>query len=291
VRVTAARLAAAAVLLTGPGLLAPNAIADASVGLHDGTWVLSGWTTRSADYTDQGLTTVTSPGGGTRIVTRGDDSIPPVLAAAGWQHVGDPDSYRGYILDAYQSDPTGGSKLYTLTAPDGTRHLYVHRLAPGEMYNNSFTAIAPGGRWFVSGEWGTMRRLLVFAMPSLPPAGSRIQPLPLAGVISLDRPVRNVQGCAFASATELVCATNDRSDDLFGVAQQLLRVQLPRPLDGRPLTASVQLLGTVPGVSACQGTAEVEGIDIHGRRMTVSVVSACIARTTLYTFHRAGAAA
>lgn len=32
-------------------------------------------------------------------------------------------------------------------------------------HNNSFAAVAPGGRWFLSGGWGTRRRLLIFPMP------------------------------------------------------------------------------------------------------------------------------
>lgn len=282
-RAHAIRLVAAAVLLAvGVPLASPSA-AGARVGTESGSWVLTGWTTRAEDYTDQGLTTVTSPAG-LRLVTRGDDSIAPSLAAAGWRHVGDPDSYRGFVLDAYQGAPTARAKLYLLTTPTGARYRYVHALTPGEQYNNSFTAIAPGGHWFVSGEWGTMRRLLVFAMPSLPPTGSGAHALPLAAVITLDRPVRNVQGCAFSSATTLQCSTNDRSRALFGVAQQLLTVHLARPLDGRPVAASVTLLGAVPGVRACQGTAEVEGIDVRAGRLRVSVVSPCTHTTTIYEY-------
>jgi hypothetical protein len=282
VRVRGIRLIAAALVAVGVPFAVPTA-ADAQVGAESGRWVLAGWTTRAEDFTDQGLTTVTSSTG-TRLLTRGDDSILPSLAAAGWQHVGDPDSYNGFILDAYQGSAAARAKLFLLTTPSGARYQYVHPMTPGEKYNNSFAAIAPGGHWFVSGEWGTMRRLLVFAMPTLPPTGARAHTLPLATVITLDRPVRNVQGCAFSSATALLCSTNDKRDDLFGVPQQLLTVHLARPLDGRPLSASVSLLGAVPGVTACQGTAEVEGIDVHADQLRVSVVSACTDTTKIYRY-------
>lgn len=279
---------AAALLVLGPslGTHAMSTAVNAPLGARFGAWVLRGWTMRPEDYTDQGLATVTSATGYPHVLTRGDDSIPRSLAAAGWQHVGDPDAYAGYVLDAYQGAPTSRTKLFVLTTPAGTRYQYVHLLLPGETYNNSFTAIAPGARWFVTGEWGTMRRLLVFAMPRLPPAGARSRPIPLATVISLDRPVRDVQGCAFSSATTLVCSTNDRTDDLFGVPQQLLEVRLARPLDGHAIAASVSLLGPVPGVTACQGNTEVEGVDVHQRRMLVSVVSACSHTTTVFDFRR-----
>jgi hypothetical protein len=287
VRVVAIRaVAAAVVLVAGPPLGASAMAVEVPLGARYGAWVLLGWTIHPADYTDQGLATVSSTTGRADLVTRGDDSIPHSLAAAGWQHIGDPDAYRGYLLDAFQGPPAGRTKLFVLTTPSGVRYRYLHTLRRDEAYNNSFTAIAPRGRWFVAGEWGTMRRLLVFGMPRLPPAGPRSQSVALAAVIMLDRSVRDVQGCAFSSATALVCSTNDRSDELFGVAQQLLQVQLPHPLDGRPMAGFVSLLGAVPGVTACQGTAEVEGIDIHQHRMLVSVVSPCTATTTVLKFSR-----
>jgi hypothetical protein len=52
------------------------------------------------------------------------------------------------------------------------------------------------------------------------------------------------------------------------------------------MAATVSLLGPAPGVSACQGSAEVEGIDVHQRRMLMSVVSACSDTTTVFDFAR-----
>jgi hypothetical protein len=280
-------LAAAAVLVASP---AAAALALASphvpLGTRYGAWVLRGWTTRPADYSDQGLATVVSQSRGTYLLTRGDDSIPRRLAAAGWQHVGDPDSRSGYILDAYQGAASSATKLFVLTTPKGAHYRFVHTLVPGEAYNNSFAAIAPGGRWFVAGEWGTMRRLLVFALPHPPPSGSRSATLQLAAVISLNHAVRDVQGCAFGSAVTLFCSTNDRGDDVFAVSPQLLEIRLARTLDGRATTASVSVLGPVPGATACQGSAEVEGTDVHGRQMLVSVVAPCTRTTAIYRFSR-----
>lgn len=214
----------------------------------------------------------------------------PELREQGWTHIGDPDSYDGYILDAYQGSPAAKAKLFLLTAPNGAVSRYVHRLLPGETYHNSFTAIAPGGQWFVSGEWGTLHRLLVFPMPGTNPLATPGHNLPLAGTIELTRPVRNVQGCAFASATSLVCSTNDPGTDLFPISKQLLGVQLAKPLDGSNSVARVHLLGAVPQhAGGCPISGETEGLDINGTRMLLNVASACSHTTTIYTYRRAAA--
>jgi hypothetical protein len=43
----------------------------------------------------------------------------------------------------------------------------VNALESWEASNNSFSAVSPGARWMVNGEWGTMDRLLVFPMPGV----------------------------------------------------------------------------------------------------------------------------
>ncbi|MDT4926528.1 MAG: hypothetical protein QOG01_4241 [Pseudonocardiales bacterium] len=250
-----------------------------------GPWVLVSSTTVASATGNQGLTTVTRAGRAVT-VTRGFGSVVPDLAAQGWTHVGDPSSVGGSVLDAYQNDRPIGAKLFTLTTASGVRSDYLHRLAPGEMANNSFAAVAPGGRWFVSGEWRTMTRLLVFATPH-PAAGTPRgeRPLPLATTITLTHPVRNVQGCAFTSSTRMICSTNDSGTDLYPVPRQLLMVQLARPLDGRPVTGTPHLLGAVPSQTLCLGpTGEVEGIDVHGSRMVVAVNSDCGPSTQLFTY-------
>jgi hypothetical protein len=254
---------------------------DASAG----PWVLTNSTTVAAAVGDQGLTTVTRAGR-TVTVTRGFGSVAPDLAARGWTHVGDPGSLGGSVLDAYQANRPIGAKLFTLTTASGVRSDYLHRLVPGEMANNSFTAVAPGGHWFVSGEWSTMTRLLVFAMPHPTAHKSGVQrPLPLATTITLTHPVRDVQGCAFTSSTSMICSTNDSGTDLYAVPRQLLTVHLARPLDGRPVTGTPQLLGAVPSQTLCVGPAgEVEGIDVQGDRMVVAVNAPCGPSTQLFTY-------
>jgi hypothetical protein len=252
-----------------------------------GPWVLANSTTVAAATGDQGLTTVIFAGRAVS-VTRGSGSVVPTLAAQGWNHVGDPSSLDGSVLDAYQTDRPIGAKLFTLTTASGMRSDYLHRLVPGEMSNNSFVAVAPGGQWFVSGEWGTMTRLLVFAAPQPTARTPGVdRSLPLASTITLAHPVRNVQGCAFASSTSMICSTNDSGTDLYPVPRQLLMVQLARPLDGRPVTGIPQLLGEVPSQTLCAGPAgEVEGIDVHANRMVVAVNADCRPSTQLFAYTR-----
>jgi hypothetical protein len=250
-----------------------------------GQWVLVNSRSVASATGDQGLTTVIR-GGRAVTVTRGFGSIASDLVQRGWTHVGDPGSVGGSVLDAYQTDRPIGAKLFTLTTASGIRYDYLHRLVPGEMSNNSFAAVAPGGRWFVSGEWHTVTRLLVFATPEPTADAPGVQrPLPLATTIALTHAVRNVQGCAFTSSTSMICSTNDSGTDLYPVPRQLLMVQLARPLDGRPLVGTPQLLGSVPSQTQCADVrGEVEGIDVHGNRMIVAVNVPCRARTELFTY-------
>lgn len=245
-RVLRVMLAAGTVLVTV--WLFPPPIWAGPVPSTAGPWRLIGWRAVPAGHDDQG---VALPRGRERIVLRGNADVPAGLRARGWRHIGDPGTRHGLLLDALQASPSMAAKLFVLTGPDGRRTLWRHRLVPGELINNSFVAIAPSGRWFVSGEWGTMRRLLVFPMPGRNPAARVGTNLPLAATIRLTRPVRNVQGCSFAAPRSLVCATDDPGSDLFGVARQLLAVRLSRPVDGRPATGSPVLLGAVPQVSWC----------------------------------------
>ena len=185
------------------------------------------------------------------------------------------------MLDAYQSDLEVHAKLFTLTSPTGVVTRYRHRLVPGEMANNSFTAISPDGRWFVAGEWGTVSRLLVFAMPTGP-----VRDLPLAATIRLAHPMRDVQGCAFDTAMTLICSTNDPGRDLYRTPRQLITVTLARPLDGGTVVGSPSLLGPVPKQAACPQVGETEGIDVTGNRMTVIVTARCAHISELFTFTR-----
>ncbi len=281
-RIVATLAAATAVLAAAlPG----TATADT---LRLGPWKQTGSVARPSATSNQGLATVRGKG----LYYTGNGTVPDELKTAGWGHVGDPDSARGHVFDAYQwtaADPT--AKMFLVTTPGGARYRYVHPLAPGEMMNNSYAAVTPNGQWLVSGEWGTMNRLLVLPTPVLNPRTPRTGgTLPLAGQITLDRPVRDVQGCDFVTATSLVCATDDTGTDLFPTTKQLLRITLSEPLRGRDVTATVTSLGQVPLVSACSGEFETEGVDYDktSGRLRVAVVppSPCDVDTTIYTFQR-----
>ncbi|RFU37617.1 hypothetical protein DZF91_31970 [Actinomadura logoneensis] len=281
-RIAATLTAAVAVLAAAlPG----TAAADT---LRLGPWKLTGSESRPSATSNQGLATVRGRG----LYFTGNGTVPDELRAAGWGHVGDPDSARGYVFDAYQwtaADPA--AKMFLVTTPGGARYRYVHPLAPGELMNNSYAAVTPDGRWMVSGEWGTMDRLLVLPTPVLNPRTPRTGgTLPLAGRIRLDRPVRDVQGCDFVTATSLICATDDTGTDLFPTTKQLLRITLSAPLRGRDVTGRVASLGQLPLVSDCQGEFETEGVDYDPAtgRLRVAVVppSPCDVNTTIHTFRR-----
>lgn len=242
-------------------------------------------------FANQGLTTVVAADGTKSLLYRGDYSIPRQVKNQGWVHIGDPDSSDGFIIDAYQGQPGATSKMYEVTTPAGERIDFVHQLEADELYNNSFAAISPDGQWMVSGEWGQMTHLLMFPTPRLNPGTpSAGGPLPLAAHITLDHPVRNVQGATFVDPTHLLCSTNDPDTDLWPVPRQLLQVELATPLAGAAVTGAVTALGSLPTESLCPGTFEVEGIDYDATsgdlRVDIVPPSLCSVLTTIYRFRK-----
>lgn len=252
------------------------------------------WVQTGTSYTD-------SLGGGQGLASRADGSllyrgladIPLDLRIKGWNHVGDPDIARGYTFDAYQGADTATSKMYAVTTPAGQRYEYVHRLNPGEKVNNSFATVSPDGQWMVSGEWGDQNRLQVFPAPllnpSTPPKGGDLEE---AWQITLDKPVRDIQGCDFVTDTRLVCASDDASGTLFPVSRPLLQVDLPHKLDGRPVTGAVTSLFGLPQRSICtDGTFEAEGVDydVNSGTLRAEVIppGVCALATTVYSYRQA----
>ena len=267
-----------------------------------GPWALAGRSEVLGPWSDQGLATVAGAGGrAATIVYRGALSVDRTLAAQGWNHVGDPDSWHGWVVDPFQGGPGATAKMFRFTGPGraGPVTEAVHPLIAGEAANNSFAAVSPDGRWLVSGEWGDETRLLVFPGPAaLHPAGGQV-PLPLSGVITLDRTVRDVQGCAFASATALVCSTSDPGADLWPVPDQVLRIDLPAtgPAGWTPrwtpgkAVGRVSLIGQVPMTGACAGTYEPEGVDVDRAtgelRLAVAPPPSCALFTQVYEYRPA----
>ncbi|MGI5459552.1 hypothetical protein ACQEWB_41525 [Streptomyces sp. CA-249302] len=224
------------------------------------------------------------------LLYRGGGSIPAEVRAEGWTHVGDPDIARGYVFDAYQGSDTATSKMFAVTTPAGQRYEYVHRLDAGEKLNNSFAAVSPDGQWLVSGEWDEETRLQVFPTPRLnrstPAEGGA---LPEAGQITLDKPVRDIQGCDFVTPTRLVCASDDATQTLFPEIRPLLQVDLPHRLDGKPVTGRVKVLFALPQRSTCtDGTFETEGVDydVRSRTLRAEVIppGECAVTTTVYSY-------
>jgi hypothetical protein len=248
-------------------------------------------------WQETGTAYVDSLGGGQGLASRADGSllhrglgsIPLDLRLKGWNHVGDPDIARGYVFDAYQGADTATSKMFAVTAPDGKRYEYVHPLDAGEKVNNSFAAVSPDAQWLVSGEWGDQDRLQVFPAPLLnpatPPTGGA---LPQAAQITLDKPVRDIQGCDFVNDTRLLCASDDGSRTLFPEDRPLLQVDLTHRLDGSPVTGHVSSLFALPQRSVCTGTFEAEGVDYEAAtgtlRAEVVPPGVCKVATTVYSY-------
>ncbi|MEU8851635.1 hypothetical protein AB0C70_36655 [Streptomyces sp. NPDC048564] len=268
----------------------------AALGLGAGTASAAGdpqWAESGTAYTD-------TLGGGQGLAARADGTllyrgmtdIPLDLRIKGWNHVGDPDIARGHVFDAYQGPDTATSKMFAVTTPAGKRYEYVHQLNPGEKLNNSFATVSPDGQWLVSGEWGDQRRLQVFPAPLLnpatPPTGGDLEE---AWQISLDKPVRDIQGCDFVTDTRLVCASNDASGTLFPEIRPLLQVDLPRKVDGRPMTGAVKSLFALPQRSVCTGTFETEGVDydVNSGTLRAQMIppGVCAVATAVYAYKQA----
>ncbi|MFD9461825.1 hypothetical protein [Streptomyces sp. NPDC060027] len=219
----------------------------------------------------QGLTSVEVPAGSPNHYT-GIGTIPTGVSSRGWNHIGDPDaSYNGYYIEPYQSD-SGGSKMFRVQAPGGAWSEYVHALSAGEALNNSFVTVTPNGSWMVSGEYGTMNRLLVFPTPGVNPATSPAANLPQASTINLDHAVRDVQGCDFVTATRLLCSSDDPAGTLFGMTKPLLQIDLSGEPNSSDVSGHVTALRQLPLRSSCSGTFEAEGIDYDRRTGTLRVI-------------------
>ncbi|QFZ72605.1 hypothetical protein GFH48_04375 [Streptomyces fagopyri] len=234
------------------------------------------WTEVGSDRADpltesQGLASVEVPAGSPNRYT-GIGTIPFGLTVRGWNHVGDPDaSYNGYYVEPYQAD-SGNAKMFRVQAPGGAWSEYVHTLSPGEALNNSFDTISPNGSWMVSGEWGTMNRLLVFPTPGVNPGTSPSANLPQASTINLDHAVRDVQGCDFATSTQLLCSSDDPEGALFGMTKPLLRIDLSAEPGSADVNGHVTALRQLPLRSSCSGSFEAEGIDYDRRTGTLRVI-------------------
>ena len=236
----------------------------------------------------QGLATVTR-GGSTTYRYTGVGTIPFDLLTRGWNHIGDPGAAGGWYVEPYQRDDRGG-KLFRVQSPAGKWANYTHALESWEASNNSFAAVSPDLQWMVSGEWGTMDRLLVMPMPGVG-ATDPSKNLPYASAIRLNHQVRDIQGCDFVTATQLLCSSDDPEGSLFGTTKPLLQVDLSGPVGSGDVTGQVTSLGQLPLRSACSGEFEVEGIDYYEPDGTLRVVvmspGACIAfDSKTYRFQR-----
>jgi hypothetical protein len=260
--------AAAAPVTAVPATTPPRApwttVPPHARGTTLGPWKLRYQTVVLGPLSNQGLASV-SQHGHEMLVFRGALSVPPVLAAQGWDHVGAPGAYDGDLFDAYQSAPDAPSKMFLVTKADGETEEFVHPLVPGEPSSNGFAAPSANGQWLISAGWGITDRLWMYPTPLLNKLASvATQPLPLVGTVDLDHTVSDLQGCATVSATRLLCTTADPTTNFWPGPNQLLQVDLFQPL-GRGLPgqvgAHVSDLGSLPQLSSCQGAYEPEGLD------------------------------
>ncbi|GAB3886389.1 hypothetical protein GCM10029964_050600 [Kibdelosporangium lantanae] len=257
---------------------------------------LRGWrqvdhVTVSATTGNEGVTTVRPPHGKAYLAFRGAGAIPQQLKDEGWGHVGDPDSTRGYVVDAYQNtrDVPAPNKMFLVTTPTGQTYEYVHKLQPEEppANANAQVTITPDAHWLVAGPLGQVTRLFVYPLALDGHGGD----LPLVAHVNLDHPIRNAQGCDFLTETRLLCGTSDPNNDLYPTSFQLLQIDLARPIRGRDVQAHVTSLGQVPLVSTCTTTDFVtEGVDWDAPsgqlRIEVNRPTGCNSETDVYTFHR-----
>jgi len=259
-------------VLAGLVTLATAAVLSVSTAAAADTWNEVGSDRADPLTESQGLTSVEVPAGSANRYT-GIGTIPSSVSSRGWNHVGDPDaSYDGYYIEPYQAD-SGSAKMFRVQAPGGGWSEYVHALSAGEALNNSFVTISPGGTWMVSGEYGTMSRLLVFPTPGVNPSTSPSANLPQASTINLDHAVRDVQGCDFVTATRLLCSSDDPAGTLFGITKPLLQIDLSGEPNGTAdVSGHVTALRQLPLRSSCSGTFEAEGIDYDRRTGTLRVI-------------------
>ncbi|MFJ4487296.1 hypothetical protein ACIP3D_33670 [Streptomyces longwoodensis] len=234
------------------------------------------WTEVGSDRADpltesQGLASVEVPAGSPNRYT-GIGTIPIGLSTRGWNHVGDPDaSYNGYYIEPYQRD-SGASKMFRVQAPGGAWSEYVHALSPGEALNNSWVAVSPDGQWMLTGEWGTMTRLLVLPTPGVNASTSPSANLPQASTVRLDHAVRDVQGCDFSGPTTLLCSSDDPEGSLFGMTKPLLQIDLSAQPGSSDVSGHVTALRQLPLRSGCSGSFEAEGVDYDRRTGTLRVI-------------------
>ncbi|WP_371557373.1 hypothetical protein OG416_30835 [Streptomyces longwoodensis] len=251
--------AAAAALSAAP----PAAAAD--------TWSEVGSDRADPLTESQGLASVEVPPGSPNRYT-GIGTVPLGLSMRGWNHVGDPDaSYNGYYVEPYQRD-SGASKMFRVQAPGGAWSEYVHALSPGEALNNSWVAVSPDGQWMLTGEWGTMTRLLVLPTPGVNASTSPSANVPQASTVHLDHAVRDVQGCDFSGPTTLLCSSDDPEGSLFGMTKPLLQIDLSAQPGSSDVSGHVTALRQLPLRSGCSGSFEAEGVDYDRRTGTLRVI-------------------
>lgn len=137
------------------GLLAAAVLGTTALASPIRGWTVVDQTTVSDAVAGEGVATVRVPGRPVRIDYTDGATIPANIKAEGWGHIGDPDSFRGFVVDPYQQTvPTPTQKMFLVTTPGGQQFEYTHTMADDELAVNAaaFDAISPGGQWMVSAE-------------------------------------------------------------------------------------------------------------------------------------------
>ena len=207
-----------------------------------------------------------------------------VLLVGKYSHTGDIDVHDGKLVVPWENKQLGPSDppakafgVYDAASLE-LRGWARHVLVPGESADNPWVTVSPDGRWLVSGPYAPLDRLQVFPMPD-----AQFADLPLSSEIPLDVAAHDVQGCDFATTTQLVCASNDGT-----TAKQIFTLDLDAPVGEGASRATLTYRGSAPQAPpllgeavGCPTSGEVEGIDAQhdperGTVVRILVVDRCL---------------
>lgn len=228
-----------------------------------GPWTYQSTIMKGTGAEGEGYASIANTGGwawagltATKVYNSAGTQVAKLLPPAPYDHIGDPDAYGWYLYIPLQRNDGGQTLAFQIrNMLNGSVSINEWTVPSGYMTNNSWIAISPDGKWLLNGGWGNMNYFTAFARPT--GAGTST----LAFKITLDRTLRNIQGCDFISNLRMVC-----QDDVEGAGNKSVwQIDINNYLTGVNRTARTTRLGDAPGDQtdpACiQG--ESEGVDYN----------------------------